>query len=157
MTEASSASPRRLSAFTRLLPHLAPHRALIAGWLGFLALSSTATLTLPQAVRVMIDRGFAHADAATINTSFLGLFAVAAVLAVATAGRFFCVALLGERVAWLIEELGLYGPMTISDLSRRSGVHVSIVSRTVAMLEPEGWIVRIPTLVLPGDAERSLL
>ena len=99
MTEASSASPRRLSAFTRLLPHLAPHRALIAGWLGFLALSSTATLTLPQAVRVMIDRGFAHADAATINTSFLGLFAVAAVLAVATAGRFFCVALLGERVA----------------------------------------------------------
>ena len=47
----------------------------------------------------MIDRGFAHADAATINASFLGLFAVAAVLAVATAARFFCVALLGERVA----------------------------------------------------------
>ena len=92
-------SPRRLRAFTRLLPHLAPHRALIAGWLGFLAVSSTATLTLPQAVRVMIDSGFAHASAATINRSFLGLFAVAVVLAIATAGRFFCVSLLGERVA----------------------------------------------------------
>ena len=92
-------SPRRLQTFTRLLPHLKPHRALIAGWLGALAVSSTATLTLPQAVRVMIDRGFAQADAATINASFLGLFAVAAVLAVATAARFFCVSLLGERVA----------------------------------------------------------
>jgi len=88
-------SPRRLRAFTRLLPQLRRHKALIAGWLGALALSSTATLTLPQAVRVMIDRGFAQADAATINASFLGLFAVAAVLAVATAARFFCVALLG--------------------------------------------------------------
>ena len=98
MTDTAS-SPRRLRVFTRLLPHLARHRLLIAGWLAFLALSSTATLTLPQAVRVMIDRGFAHADAATINASFLGLFAVAAVLAIATAGRFFCVSLLGERVA----------------------------------------------------------
>src|SRR5258707_560285 len=35
----------------------------------------------------------------------------------------------------LIEDLGLYGPMTISELARRSGVHVSIVSRTVAMLD----------------------
>src|SRR5690349_23874364 len=79
MSEPSQA-PRKLSAFLRLLPHLKPHRALIAGWLGALAVSSTATLTLPQAVRVMIDRGFAQADAATINASFLGLFAVAAVL-----------------------------------------------------------------------------
>jgi len=99
MTEPSPSNPRRLRSFTRLLPHLKPHRALIAGWLGALALSSSATLTLPQAVRVMIDRGFANADAATINASFLGLFAVAAVLAIATAARFFCVTLLGERVA----------------------------------------------------------
>jgi DNA-binding IclR family transcriptional regulator len=50
----------------------------------------------------------------------------------------------------LIEEVGLYGPMTISDLSRRSGVHVSIVSRTVAMLEPEGWIVRVDGKIAAG-------
>src|ERR1044072_2545533 len=99
MTEPATAPPRRLRAFTRLLPYLKPPPALLAGCLGFLALSSSATLTLPQAVRVMIDRGFANADAATINASFLGLFAVAGVLAIATAGRFFCVTLLGERVA----------------------------------------------------------
>ncbi|MEO7326754.1 MAG: ABC transporter transmembrane domain-containing protein [Dokdonella sp.] len=92
-------SPRKIRSLTRLLPYLKPYRGLIAGWLGFLALSSTATLTLPQAVRVMIDHGFTQANASAINAAFLGLFAVAGVLAVATAARFFFVSLLGERVA----------------------------------------------------------
>jgi ATP-binding cassette subfamily B protein len=99
MTDKPAEAPRRIRSLTRLLPYLRPYRGLIAGWLGFLALSSTATLTLPQAVRVMIDNGFTQANAAVINASFLGLFAVAAVLAVATAARFFFVSLLGERVA----------------------------------------------------------
>lgn len=99
MTDSQARSPRKLRMLKRLLPMLRPYRGLIAGWLGFLALSSTATLVLPQAVRVMIDRGFVQADAAAINASFLGLFAVAAVLAVATAARFFFVSLLGERIA----------------------------------------------------------
>ncbi|MFI4968887.1 MAG: ABC transporter transmembrane domain-containing protein [Lysobacterales bacterium] len=99
MTDSSTESPRKIRSLTRLLPYLRPYRGLIAGWLGFLALSSTATLTLPQAVRVMIDNGFTQANAAAINASFLGLFAVAAVLAAATAARFFFVSLLGERVA----------------------------------------------------------
>jgi len=91
--------PRKLRSLTRLLPYLRPYRGLLTGWLGFLAVSSAATLTLPQAVRVMIDHGFTQANAAAINASFLGLFAVAAVLAIATAARFFFVTLLGERVA----------------------------------------------------------
>jgi ATP-binding cassette subfamily B protein len=98
MTDAAD-TPRRIRSLWRLLPYLKPYRKLIAGWLGFLALSSAATLTLPQAVRVMIDRGFTPANAAAINATFLGLFAVAAVLAIATAARYFFVSLLGERVA----------------------------------------------------------
>ena len=99
MTDRATDSPRRLRYLARLLPFLSAYRGLMAGWLGFLALSSAAVLTFPQAVRVIVDRGFANADTATVNASFLGLFAVAAVLAIATAGRFFCVTLLGERVA----------------------------------------------------------
>ena len=99
MTDKPAQAPRRIRSLTRLLPYLRPYRGLIAGWLGFLAVSSAATLTLPQAVRVMIDSGFTHANAAAINRSFLGLFAVAALLAIATAARFFFVSLLGERVA----------------------------------------------------------
>ncbi|MBX3699974.1 MAG: ATP-binding cassette domain-containing protein [Dokdonella sp.] len=95
---AESDAPRKLRALTRLVPYLRPYRGLLAGWLGFLVVSSTATLVLPQAVRVMIDNGFVRANPAAINAAFLGLFAVAAVLAIATAARFFFVTLLGERV-----------------------------------------------------------
>jgi ATP-binding cassette subfamily B protein len=94
-----SESPRKIRTLARLLPYLKPYRGLVAGWLGFLALSSTATLALPQSVRVMIDHGFTKANAAAINTAFLGLFGVATVLAISTATRFFFVSLLGERVA----------------------------------------------------------
>src|SRR5262249_47394621 len=93
-----------------LWPYLRRYRGLLFGWLGFLALSSVATLTLPVAVRVMIDHGFAHADATSINSSFLALFGVAIVLAAATAARYFCVTVLGER--------------TVADLRKRLYAHL---------------------------------
>ena len=97
-TDAAPRNPRPFAALRTLLPFLRPYRGLIAGWIGFLALSSSATLALPVAVRFMIDRGFGGNDAGNIDRWFLGLFGVAAVLAIATAGRFFCISLLGERV-----------------------------------------------------------
>jgi DNA-binding IclR family transcriptional regulator len=42
----------------------------------------------------------------------------------------------------LIEVTGLHGPFTITELARRTGVDVSIVSRTVSSLEREGWLIR---------------
>ena len=90
---------RRALAHLRMLPALIrPHRRLLVGWLGFLALSSSATLLLPVAVRYMIDHGFSGADSGAIDRWFLALMSVAAVLAIATAARFFFVSLLGERV-----------------------------------------------------------
>jgi len=97
MTDAPS-STSRFSALNLLLPYFRRFRGFFFGWLAFLAVSSLATLSLPIAVRVMIDHGFAHADPATVDRSFLGLFAVAVVLAIATAARYFCVSVLGERV-----------------------------------------------------------
>jgi ATP-binding cassette subfamily B protein len=80
-------------------PFVVRYRGLIAAWLGFLLLSSSATLVLPYAVRQMIDHGFSAADASYIDRYFLGLFGVAVVLALATACRFYFVTLLGENVA----------------------------------------------------------
>ncbi|MDO1528737.1 ABC transporter transmembrane domain-containing protein [Fulvimonas sp. R45] len=99
MSAADSAErpTRRIGALRQLWPFLKPHRALAIGWLVFLALSSGATLVLPMAIRHMIEAGFGHASAATINSTFLGLFGVALVLAFATAARYFCITLLGER------------------------------------------------------------
>ena len=87
-----------VASLRNLLPFLRPYRPLIAAWLGFLALSSAATLSLPIAVRLMIDHGFSGEDPSSIDRWFVGLLLVAGVLALATAGRFFFVSLLGERV-----------------------------------------------------------
>lgn len=97
--DAASNGKRRLSTYRRLWPLLARHRGLIAGWLVFLALSSAATLALPVAARYMIDGGFSRTDPALLNASFIGLFGVAVVMAFAGAARYWCVSLLGERVA----------------------------------------------------------
>ncbi|MBB5014389.1 ATP-binding cassette subfamily B protein [Rehaibacterium terrae] len=99
MTSTDTDIPKRppLAALRGLWPFVRPYRGLIAAWLGFLALSSAATLSLPVAVRYMIDRGFAG-DGGDIDRWFLGLLAVAMVLAFATAARFYCVSLLGEKV-----------------------------------------------------------
>jgi ATP-binding cassette subfamily B protein len=133
---------RRLSALRLLLPYFRTYRRLLCGWIGFLALSSAATLSLPLAVRVMIDHGFAHADPATINRSFIGLFAVAIVMAAATAGRYFCVALLGERVVadlrrklyahLLTLDQAFYERTRVGELMSRLGSDTELVQTVVS-------------------------
>ncbi len=90
-------SARRVGALRGLWPFLKPHRALAIGWLVFLGMSSGASLVLPLAFRHIIDQGFGHSSNAVINETFIALFGVALVLAVATAARYFCITLLSER------------------------------------------------------------
>jgi ATP-binding cassette subfamily B protein len=87
---------RKLGSLRTLWPFVGRHRGLFGAWLVALAVSSSATLSLPVAVRYMIDHGFG--GGAQINQAFGLLFVVAVVLAVATAARFFFVSLLGEKV-----------------------------------------------------------
>jgi len=96
MTDAIAASKPPVNSLRGLLPFLRPHRPLLASWLGALALSSGATLTLPVAVKYMIDQGFAAGN--SVDKWFGLMFVVAVVLALATAARFYFVSLLGERV-----------------------------------------------------------
>jgi ATP-binding cassette subfamily B protein len=99
-TAAAETAAKRvnLRPLRALFPYVRRYPKLIVGWLGFLALSSASTLTLPVAVRFMIDRGFSHAQSGSVDRWFLLLLAVALTLAFATAARFYCVSLLGERV-----------------------------------------------------------
>ena len=94
---AAPRATRRISALRGLWPFLKPHRRLALGWLVFLGLSSGASLVLPMAFRHIIDKGFGHSSPAVINETFIALFGVALVLAVATAARYFCITLLSER------------------------------------------------------------
>lgn len=93
-TAAAAKAP--IGVLRTLLPFLGRQRRLLVAWLVALAASSVATLSLPVAVRLMIDRGFDSAG--NIDAAFAVLFIVALALAVATAARFFFVSLLGERV-----------------------------------------------------------
>ena len=132
----------RFAALRLLLPYFNAYRALFFGWLGFLAMSSLATLSLPLAVRVMIDNGFVHADPAVINRSFVGLLAVAIVLAIATAGRYFCVSLLGERVIadlrrklyahLLTLDQAFYERTRVGELISRLGTDTELVQTVVS-------------------------
>ena len=89
---------RSLRPLARLAPYLARYRGRIAGALFFLALAAAMTLTLPVAVRRMIDHGFAGSDPAFIANYFSMLIVIAALLALASAGRYYFVITLGERV-----------------------------------------------------------
>ena len=138
-TPAAESAPKRvnLRPLRALLPYVRRYPKLIAGWLGFLALSSSATLTLPVAVRFMIDRGFSHAQSGSVDRWFLLLLAVALTLAFATAARFYCVSLLGERVIADLRR-DLYGRLMRLDMAfferTRTGELISRLSADTELL-----------------------
>ena len=68
----------------------------IAGALFALLVSSAATLAIPSGFRLVIDRGFMGGG--DISRWFEYLFLIVAILALATAARFYFVSWLGERV-----------------------------------------------------------
>jgi ATP-binding cassette subfamily B protein len=90
-----------LATLIGLFPFLSPYkgRFVLAGIA--LVVAAGATLAIPYAFRQMIDLGFGATgvkSSENINLYFLALFAVASVLAIATAARFYTVSWLGERV-----------------------------------------------------------
>lgn len=94
-----------LATLRGLSPFLRPYRRqfVLAGIA--LLFAAGATLAIPAAFKKMIDLGFGAAavgQAASgiehVDATFAALFGVAAVLAVATAARFYMVSWLGERV-----------------------------------------------------------
>ena len=100
--EARELKKGSLAAFRGLLPFLKPYRNRFAIAGIALVVAAASTLAIPYAFKQMIDLGFgANAgvrSAAHVNEVFLALFAVATVLALATAARFYSVSWLGERV-----------------------------------------------------------
>jgi ATP-binding cassette subfamily B protein len=66
--------------------------------MGALLLASAAQLSLPIAIRYLIDGGIVAEDPSSIDRYFVGLFVVALALAVFSSLRFYLVTWLGERV-----------------------------------------------------------
>src|SRR5437764_3654055 len=94
--------PAKTSARLRPLLALAPYivryrgRALLA--FVSLTIAAITTLVVPVAVRRMIDFGFSPEGIALINSYFSVMIVVVAVLAGASASRFYLVMTIGERI-----------------------------------------------------------
>ncbi|WP_375714110.1 ABC transporter transmembrane domain-containing protein [Rhizobium sullae] len=118
---------RSLKPLARLAPYVMRYRGMVAGALASLAVAAVTSLTLPLAVRRMIDHGFTQADGAFINSYFAMLMVIAVVLAAASALRYYFVITLGERI--------------VSDMRRDVFAHVTRLSPSFFDVNQSGEIV----------------
>ena len=104
-TQATNAAPdedgaksKSLRPLLQLKPYLLTHKGMLAAAAVALVVSALAMLSVPLAVRRMIDNGFGAKDGQLIDSYFLTLIGIGLVLALASASRFYTVNWLGERV-----------------------------------------------------------
>ena len=126
---ADEAEKRRksLRPLAVLFPYLTHYRVQVTAAIFFLLLATATTLSLPIAVRRMIDHGFTGGNAGFINDYFSMLVVIAALLAIASACRYYFVIWLGERV--------------ISDVRRDVFAHVTKMSPAFFDTAQSGEIV----------------
>ncbi|MDB5418808.1 MAG: transporter, partial [Phenylobacterium sp.] len=134
---------RNVGALRRLAPFVRDHwgDASLAGL--FLLVSSSATLGISGALRLLFDHltgpKAEAAGAASIDRWFLLLGAVSLLLALATAGRYFFVTKLGERVVADLRKV-VYGHILTLDpaffLHTRTGEVLSRLTTDIQIVEP---------------------
>ncbi|GHC76862.1 ABC transporter transmembrane domain-containing protein [Limoniibacter endophyticus] len=117
----------KLGPLMRLKPYLLRYRGRAATAFFFLTLAGLTTLTLPLAVRRVIDHGFSEANSTFISNYFSVLVVIAAILALASAGRYYFVMTLGERV--------------VADIRRNVFAHITTLSPAFFDREQSGEIV----------------
>ncbi|HEY3032782.1 MAG TPA: ABC transporter ATP-binding protein/permease [Bradyrhizobium sp.] len=98
LTQSAASGRARLRPLLALVPYVARYRGRAV--LAFIALTVAAvtTLIVPVAARRMIDFGFSPEGIAMINSYFSVMIAMVAVLAGASASRFYLVMTIGERI-----------------------------------------------------------
>ncbi len=98
MAKTSAPRSRRLGDLRLVWDRVLAYPQALAIALAALATTSAATIGIPYGFKRVIDRGFAPGSGDTVASSFHYLLMIVAVLAVATAIRFYFVSWLGERV-----------------------------------------------------------
>lgn len=127
ITDQQARKTRSLRPLSGLLPYLARYKGMAAAALFFLALAAATTLALPLAVRRMLDHGFNAADSGFINNYFGMMIIMAAILAVASALRYYFVITIGERI--------------VADVRRDVFTHVTRLSPDFFDVNQSGEIV----------------
>ena len=97
-TEGAPEARARLRPLLALSPYIVRYRGRAVLALISLTIAALTTLIVPVAVRRMIDFGFTPEGIAMINSYFSVMIAVVAVLALASASRYYLVMTIGERI-----------------------------------------------------------
>lgn len=121
------AGRKSVRPLVKLLPYIQRYRNLVIGAGISLVAAAVTTLTLPMAVRRMIDHGFSNSDSGFINTYFSMLMILAIILALASACRYYFVITLGERI--------------VADLRRDVFDHITRLSPSFFDVNQSGEIV----------------
>lgn len=137
MTDSQNAAPktdrrRGLRPLAGLASYFLRYRGLLAGAGFFLVIAAATTLTLPTAVRRMIDHGFSDNDGQLINNYFAMLVLIAGMLAAASALRYYFVITLGERVVADVRRDVFAHVMKLSSSFFDTAMSGEIVSRLTA-------------------------
>ncbi|MFG3597522.1 ABC transporter ATP-binding protein/permease [Bradyrhizobium sp. RDI18] len=98
LTQSPARTGVRLRPLLALAPYVARYRGRAALALISLTVAAITTLIVPIAIRRMIDFGFSPEGIALINSYFSVMIAVVAVLAAASASRYYLVMTIGERI-----------------------------------------------------------
>ena len=98
-----TASPRRIANLALIWSFTARYKGHVAGALLALLVAAAATLAIPAAFKLIIDRGFTGTGG-DIGRWFQYLLLTVVVMALATATRFYFVSWLGERVVADVRE-----------------------------------------------------
>src|SRR3712207_5875750 len=97
-SEAAEPSAQRLSKLRLVWNFARAYPAQIIIALTALVVAASATLAIPRVFKQVVDRGFGAETAGSIAPYFYSMLGIVAVLAIATAFRFYFVSWLGERV-----------------------------------------------------------
>jgi len=89
---------RRFSALIQLAVFFKPYKTRLILAFIVLIIAAIATLSLPVAIKLIIDQGYLLQQHELINQYFILLIAIVAVMAVFSATRFYLVMWLGERI-----------------------------------------------------------
>ncbi len=91
-------SSKSIRPLARLFPYMMQYKRQVCLAILFLFLAAATTLTLPMAVRRVIDNGFSDSNPDLVNSYFSVLVGIAAILAISSACRYYFVIWLGERI-----------------------------------------------------------
>lgn len=129
LEQQSRSGSHNISALKVIFPFVLRYKFRMTMVLVFLTAAAFSTLMIPVAVRLMVDIGFTAESADRIDRYFVFVLLLASVLALSSAGRYYFVMWLGERVVVDIRQSIYDRLMTLSPRFYESEKTGEVLSR----------------------------